>query len=285
MYADDTTYIVSDKHRTQNQLKINITLSKLEHFLTINELSINVSKTSVLETMIKQKKGKTRGDPHLVVKYPDNQDELLIIQDSSNFRLLGANLQQNMNWNQHLEKGEKAILPGIRKQLGFLKCLGGQLSFESRKLLAEGLLLSKLIYLISQWGGATQNNINKAKILMNQIARWVTKSGKKARISILLETCNWMSIQELARYHSDIQTWKILRLNNPETINDRWQLNENEEIITLKPRLKFKEDGYCWRASREWNAFPLEIRQLRSLPVFKRRIKSWIKMLRTPVPD
>ena len=62
-YADDSTLVVSDKKRANNQIKLNINLARLEQYLSNNELAINVSKTSILECMIKQKRGRTVGDP------------------------------------------------------------------------------------------------------------------------------------------------------------------------------------------------------------------------------
>ena len=62
-FADDLTLAVSNKSRTSNQLKLNINLDRLEKFLANNELQVNASKTKILEMMIKQKKGRTLGDP------------------------------------------------------------------------------------------------------------------------------------------------------------------------------------------------------------------------------
>ena len=153
-FADDLTLIISDRNRNQNQLRMNINLARLKGFLNNNELAVNTDKTAILEMMIKQKQGRTQGDPpHLIVENKEKPGELIKISDSKCFRILGSNLQSNITWKMHLESGKKAILPAIRKQLGKLKQLGKQLPSHTRKTLAEGLLLSKFVYLISQWGG------------------------------------------------------------------------------------------------------------------------------------
>ena len=64
-YADDTTYVIASKLRSSNQQKLNLALAKMEIFLTSNELAINVSKTSTLECMMKQKKGRLKVN-HLI---------------------------------------------------------------------------------------------------------------------------------------------------------------------------------------------------------------------------
>ena len=137
-YVDDITLVVANKSRTNNQLKLNINLARLEAFLSSNELVVNVDKTAIQEAMIKQKKGRTKGDPpHLIVEDPKSPGNLIKIADSKELRLLGANFQPNMNWQSHLVTGKKAVFPQIRKQLGALKQMGDQLPQQSRKALAD----------------------------------------------------------------------------------------------------------------------------------------------------
>ena len=285
-YADDATFVVSSKQRVNNQLRLNITLAKLEEFLNCNELAINTSKTVIQENMIMQKKAKTAGDPpHLVVRNPDRPGELMQIKDSKVMRILGVNIQPNMTWLSHLEEGKKAILPAIRQKLGYLQQIGRQIPQNSRKILAEGLMISRFNYLITQWGGTTRNHLNKAQRLQNRIARWVTQSGKRTKISILLESCQWLSIQELVIYNTLVQTWKVIRFRRPEDMSDKIVMNHLEELSTTVPRLQFTENGYRWRATRTWNLLPPGIRGEMSLPVFKKKIKAWIIEGRAAQPD
>ena len=285
-YADDATFLVLNKNRVMNQLKLNTSLAKLEIFLSMNELAINVSKTAIVECMIKQKRGKTPGEPpHLIVENQSKPGEMLRIRDSECLRILGTNIQPNISWQKHLEGGKKAVLPGIRRQLGQLKMMGRQLPRASRKILAEGLLMSKFIYLITQWGGATENYIGAAQRLQNKMARWVTDARAKTRISTLLEDTGWLSIRELTVYHSLLQCWKILRLQKPENMVEHLTLDENNFITTPEPRIQFTLAGFRWRVTRDWNSLPADIRTQRSLPIFKKAVKSWITLKRQQEPD
>ena len=207
------------------------------------------------------------------------------IKDSKVMRILGVNIQPNMTWLSHLEEGKKAILPAIRQKLGYLQQIGKQIPQSSRKILAEGLMMSRFNYLISQWGGTTRNHLNKTQRLQNKIARWITQSSKKTRISTLLESCQWLSIKELAVYHTQVQLWKVLRFKRPEDMDDKIELDNQEKIVTTVPRLQFTENGYRWSATKTWNLLPPGIRGEMSLPVFKRKIKAWITEGRAVQPD
>ena len=285
LYADDATLVLSNKNRIQNQLLLNINLAKLDSFLNNNELALNTTKTSILEQMIKQKKGRTPGDPpHLMVEDDKNQGELIKIKDAKNFRLLGANLQGNIHWKSHLETGKRAVLPIIRKQLGSLQQLGKQLPQTTRKTLAEGMLLSKFSYLIAQWGGASSNYITSAQRLQNKIGRWVTGANRKTKTISILENCGWLSIKELTSYHSLIQLWKLLRIHKPSNMANKFSLDEDNIVSTTAPRLLFTTNGFRWRTTTTWNQLPEDLRTTLSLPVFKRRIKTWITGQRIATP-
>ena len=269
-----------------NQLKLNINLSRLESFMNNNELSVNVTKTSIVECMIQQKRGKIRGDPpHLIVQDPEKPTETIRISDKNKFRILGANISQNMSWQAHLVSEHKAIFPAVRKKLGALKQLGAQLPKHSRRALAEGLLLSKMQYLITLWGGATNNLMTQAQTLQNQIARWVTKSGKRTKITTLMSKCNWLTVRKQAKYHAVIQLWKIIRMNIPEAMTEHFDLDDDNYITTNTPRLQFTKLGFRWRSTETLNKLPSDMREIRSLPTTKRRLKTWIKERRSSEPD
>ena len=76
-YADDLTYHIASEHRERNKRKIDRNLQKLQQFLNDNDLVINIGKTAILECMIKQKKGRYRGEPpQLIVQLanPEGND-------------------------------------------------------------------------------------------------------------------------------------------------------------------------------------------------------------------
>ena len=75
-----------------------------------------------------------------------------VINNSGACKVLGVHLQANTLWAVHLEKGENALLPSLRRQLGSLKHLGKKIPFSCRKLIASVIILSKLMYQMPLWG-------------------------------------------------------------------------------------------------------------------------------------
>ena len=78
-------------------------------------LCVNMSKTSMLESMVKQKCVQIKGFQLRLVTIKEDGSEKIILPET-NICLLGVNLEQNLSWNSHLLTVKKSLLPALRKQ-------------------------------------------------------------------------------------------------------------------------------------------------------------------------
>ena len=62
-YADDSTFHIASKHRETIQETLDNKIKQIESFLTTNRLTMNISKTTLMEIMLKQKRSRLKGDP------------------------------------------------------------------------------------------------------------------------------------------------------------------------------------------------------------------------------
>ena len=148
---------------------------------------------------MKQKRAKITGSPpSLTVLTPQNTSKTITAGKST--LLLGATLQDNSTWQSHLELGENALIPKIRrKKLGTLKYI----SKEAKLLLINGHLMSLILYL---WAGTSTKYLQKIQVTLNNSARFITGKSKRTKTLELMASCNWMTIWELGTYHSLITT-------------------------------------------------------------------------------
>ena len=154
-YADDALFVISSKSREYNQVKLTRNLAAIKSFLNDNHLSMNASKTKVCKSMVPQKRTWMPGvPPSLSVRKPTG--EPVEIAASKSIRMLGANIDENLSWRAHFEDGEKPVISALRSKLGTLRHIGAQLPRRSCLTLTNGIILSKVNYLIQVWGGAHQ---------------------------------------------------------------------------------------------------------------------------------
>ena len=81
-------------------------------------------------------------------------------------RLLGAHVHEVMRWKEHIMDNEESLKKVCRLA-----------SFKSRKMLANGVFMSKLIYLMPVWAGCEDNLTKALEVIQNKVARSVSKKN------------------------------------------------------------------------------------------------------------
>ena len=271
-YADDTTYVTTGNNIDINKTKITENLETLKQHLNANKLSVNMGKTAILETMVMQKHCKIGGAPP-TLQVIDDRGEPKTIVAGKVCRLLGGHFGNDLSWKQQIESGGKALLPSICKKIGALKHISCNIPTKGRKLLAEGIILSKIIYLIPLWGGAPKKYIKKIQVLLNKTARVVTKAGKLTSTKKLMDETGWLYASEMVIYHSLIVTWKIIRLGTLQYFQTKMEIDNDDYITTEESRLKTNAGSFRWRSTRQWNTLPPDVRAAPTVTSFKKLLK------------
>ena len=191
-------------------------------------------------------------------------------------------MQNDLTWRGHLELGEKPMIPTIRRKLGGLKLLGKQIPKKGCLTLVNGLILSKITYLIQVWGGTHENNLRKVQTVLNSAARFVLNVGKKTKMITLMEGCKWLFVNELVKYHSLITLWKMIRMRKPKLLSEKITVVEEDHIRITPSRLQITSANFKGRTTNQWNNLPTEIRLIKTLPKFKKVLKKWIIEQRNP---
>ena len=260
-------------------------------FLSSNSLSLNLSKTEIVEIMVRQKRARLAGSPpQLSVIKPDSMLKVITAKDYC--RLLGGNLNRDATWSHQLDLGDKPIMKSLRTTLGFLSHIASHLPVSSRLLLANGLFLSKLLYLLPMWGGLQKRDAKKIQILLNKCARMVLGASRKTRTRSLMERCGWLYFSELVNFHSLVLMYKIINIGTPENLRNNLTLSPDKRIVFSPGCLKISRDAFKLRTSQAWNELPDYLLELDKISTFKKGLKRLIieRRLdvvprRPPVPD
>ena len=159
--------------------------------------------------MLGQKRSKLKGTPPTLQVKSSTEDKT--ITDGSSCFLLGGTLQSNLSWQGQIDTGENYILPKLKSRLGAIKYCCKKLPEGSRRLLATGLVISKLVYLLPVYGGTCKKYLDKLQVVLNNTARFVTGIGKRVKKVTLINATGWLVI-----YHSVLQMWRVTRLKVPQ---------------------------------------------------------------------
>ena len=225
--------------------------------------------------MTAQKRPRIKGtQPSITVRKPDGT--MKDIFPDKHVRLLGGNLQENASWEAHLEKGEKALLPEIRRKLGAIKHLGIQIPKTTKMKLINGFVISRLMYLLPIWGGTPDKFMNRVQTLMNKAARHVNNMGRMSPTEGLIKSCKWLQARNMVKLQSLVLMWKVVWMKSPLSMSRKITIDNDMYLSTTPARLQGTQQSFRWRTVVEWNRLPAEIRDLQSLQTFRRQVRKWL---------
>ena len=153
-------------------------------------------------------------------------------------------------------------------------------------MIANGIFLSKLSYLIALWGGFNLDLSKSLQILQNRAARIVTKLDWKTSTAVILSQCGWLSVNQLVVYHSVVMVFKVLQNKQPKPLHSMFPLDYSYNTSQARsksikqtghPSLDLWQDSFRWRAARSYNQLPASMKNLQSVEAFKLEAKKWVR--------
>ena len=259
----------------------------MANFLTANKLKVNDEKTHLLVMTTRQKRR------HVVTGNITITTPTAVVKPSSVERLLGAQIHEDMRWKEHIMDNEDSLLKSLSQRQGAIKKISKVASFKSRKMIANGVFMSKLIYLMPVWAGCEDYLVNALQIIQNKVARSVTKKDISTPTQVFMRECGWLTVKQLLVYHSLIQCHKTLLQQTPaylyKRIKDQLSMLETRDtsmrhyiyktrqeasgalrqVPEDEARLDLAERSWCWRAAKTYHTLPVEIKNLVKQTKFK----------------
>jgi hypothetical protein len=135
-------------------------------------------------------------------------------------------------------------------------------------------------------GGTTEYLLKMLQVLQNKAARFVTKLDIFTSQKTLLLQCGWLSVKQLAEYHSLVLVFKtkmeqktvFLSKIVSRTFNCRTRASSTGSLVmNQKISGDISRDAFISKSTRMWNTLPPQIKQAESLQKFKWKLKLWIK--------
>ena len=126
--------------------------------------------------------------------------------------LLGCQVQANLKWQSHIQY----ILKRLRTRLTGLIHLKNIASFEVRKMAAQGIFNSVLVYCLPVYGGCDVGQVKSIQVLKNKAAQLVCHAPPRASRDIMYSRLGWLTVNQLISYHTALTIFKIRLSGEPE---------------------------------------------------------------------
>ena len=176
----------------------------------------------------------------------------------------------------------------LASQINGLAIMSSRATFQTRLMVANGIVMSKLCYLIQLWGGCDTYLIKFLQVLQNRAARLVTRHGCFTPKRKLLKACRWLSIQQLIFYQSVVTAHKIVTRNSPLHLATRMTTDHPRRTRqatsgcirfgeTFSTNNSAAQKSFCHRLTTQYNSIPASIRAVKTIPTFKVKLKKWVE--------
>ena len=278
-FADDSTYSKSSTDPDALKNDIDDKYKKIVRYMNNNKLVLNTDKTHLLVMCSKSNHSK-HGNYGITLNTGAE-----IIEPVSSEKLLGGFISNDYTWNIHIRDSDKSLFRTLVSRINALSKISKFSSFKTRKMIANGVVQSRLIYLIQLWGGCSCYLLKFLQVLQNRAARLVTKLGWFTPVKTLLLQCGWLSVHQLVKFHSLVLVYKFRQDRRPRYFCDKFNQEFSRETrlageggirktTTLKRTLT--QNSFIPRSIDIWNKLPQDTRQAKNLNIFKKRLKQWI---------
>ena len=282
-FADDTQSIIISDSR-ENLLEITSKeANSVMNFFACNNLVNNPEKAAALYN------GNGKGE---CIKIENIAGEN--IQSSFSEKLLGLHLNSDFGWSTHIEK----ISIDLKKRKGLLRRIRNRIPKEKLIMIAEATFNSKIRYGISLYLSPVfeeedlkceklPKNTNILQTLQNQMIRVIYGMKRQDHINMknIREKINLMSVNQMAIYHTILESYNILENSASEQILTKWLDNsENnyslrsiaKNTIKVPEKPKAKCLGFSYFGPKLYNLLPKYIRETENPTNFKKLTKDWI---------
>ena len=171
-------------------------------------------------------------------------------------------------------------------RINALKMVSYGVSFKTRKMLANSLIISRLIYVIQLWGGTSEFLLNILQVIQNSAARTVTRRGWFTPQLILLRETGWLSVRQLAAYHNMVMVFKMKNTGKPVCFQEivkkpfpyeTRQATGNGIVENQCISRDITKKAFVNKSTKMWNSLPPQICQESSSNKFKSKVKIWIR--------
>ena len=278
-YVDDATYSIGSPDPVELSNNLTSQYNTISKYMASNKLIINAEKTHLV-VMAKQGQGGARD--RVVLQAGGH-----IIKPVRSERLLGCNISQDLKWKEHLMTNDSSLIKQLTSRVNGLSLLSPRATFKTRLMVANGIVIAQLCYMIQLWGGCEGYLLNSLQVLMNRAARCVTRSSSFTPTRKLLSACNWLSVRQLVFYQTVVMVHKMIKTGLPKPVSSKllvsfpYQTRQatNGSIRYgdfLATNTSLIQSSFTNRGVKNYNMIPTSIRTSMSMSSFKTKLKRWI---------
>jgi len=276
-FADDTNLIgfckISEATACIQALQDD--LNNISKWLESNHVELNCDKTVYM--VVGKKQVCKIVNPNLTISNT-------VIKRVSQIKTLGVILDENMTFLPHANR----VISLCYGMLGQLYPIRFVLNHDSRKKLAESLILSKLRYCNTIWLNKSEYIVKLVNRVTRATARFVLCKRKYDHITADINfNLEWLNCKFLYKYDTLVMIRKLINGCGPNIFLQYFSINDCDIMSTstrgrdyhtpnLACRREWGQSSFRFNGLCLWMNLPIEIKETTSITLFKKLLYSYL---------
>jgi len=237
-----------------------------------NKLTLNINKTNYV--FFTKAQNNNFISPPIVIGEQE-------IHRVSHTKFLGIIIDENLDWNNHIELCRNKIASGNYA----INSLKHTLPTKQLITVYHSLIHPYLTYGIMLWGGAHTKYINKLKVSQNKTVRNINKSKYNDSAKPIYTKLDILPIDELVKielckfmysYTTNNLPVPLLSLYTPNTNIHSHNTRHNQDAHVTSRRTELIARSFIHTAPDIWLTVPVDIKESRTKNTFKHQITKFI---------
>ena len=263
MFADDTTLHTEGKDKNKIETNLQTSLNDVSTWCKQNHMLIHPDKTKSMLIGTRQKLQLTPLILNLTI-------ESTSIQQVSQHRLLGVELDDQLSWKPHTEK----VCKKLSQNLFLLSKLKHYVGIVARKLFFKAHIKSHIDYASTVWDKCSENHFKRVNSLYRRAAKLIlpdptlSTDEKMDKLGIL-------PLDKQLALNKAVFMYKIVRKRAPAYLCNTFEhsqtryVNSRSTLKVLRPRIDLSKTSLSYSGASLWNSLPGCLKNKPSLNTFK----------------
>ena len=192
--------------------------------------------------------------------------------------------RSSLSWNCQIRDSDSSLVSCLISRINALSKVCSYSNFQTRKNMANGMVMTYLTYLIPLYGGCPDYLLKSLQVLQNRAARLATRSAWGTASFIMLQQLGWLSVRQMIVFHTLMLFYKVKLYKKPSYLysqishkfNANTRLGRNNGIKEHR-RVKstLARNSCIPRTINHWNSLPPSLRMAPNIQHLDLNFEMW----------
>ena len=261
LYADDCNLIISAKTFKELEKKVNDSLIKVNDWMNLNRLTINVQKTNYMLINLSG-----RATENINIRLNNNE-----LEKVSSVKILGIFVDNRLAFNIHINH----ICKKISNRIKLIRRLKNKLTENILNMIFKAIVLPIIDYGICIYGFTYHSHYTRIEKLIRTAAKTICSSD--AENSVLMSRLNWKTFNERREYFCRILIHKSINGLNANKCKSIFEVKScpirtrsvvKNEVKISESRLTCYQNSIFYEGIKLYNKLDPKIRSIQDLKRF-----------------